>query len=274
MGALLEVEARMFDPDVTLASGQTFRIRQREDGSWSGTVGQDHVLARRIGDRVVWEADGEKDEAWWRRYLDLDTDYAPMLDTGDDILRKAVEFSPGLRVLRQDPFETLIGFIVSANNNVRRIGKILDAIADACGTKTANGAAFPTPEQLASLSEADFRALGAGYRARYLENTAAKCLDANWDELGAMPYPALHKELMALEGVGPKVADCVALFAFGKTEAFPVDVWMARAMRQLYGMEGTPKGIRKQAEEKFGAAAGIAQQFLFHYARAHLERGS
>lgn len=274
MGATLELNTQTFDPDTTLASGQTFRIRKDGSGVWSGMVGGDHIVAMRDGNRVLWKAEGSRDESYWRQYLDLDRDYAALLDPNDPVLQRAMSFAPGMRVLRQDPFEALIGSIISANNNVARIGKILDAIADACGTRTDHGSAFPTPAQMARLSEADFRSLGAGYRATYLEKSVARSLDTDFNALAALPYKTLHHELLAFAGVGPKVADCVALFGFGKTEAFPVDVWMARAMRQLYGLEGTPTRIRAMAEEMFGAAAGIAQQYLFHYARAHLPRGS
>jgi N-glycosylase/DNA lyase len=171
-------------------------------------------------------------------------------------------------MLNQEPFETLISFIISANNNIGRIRGIIDRLCRLYGEPfgCVGGAryAFPTPERLAALEADDFFGCGCGYRAPYLRETSRAVADGfDLEGLRELPYEQAKKQLVRLKGVGPKVADCVLLFSLGKTDAFPADVWIKRVMKKLYGFEGNDKQIYEFARERFGECAGIAQQSCF-----------
>lgn len=207
-----------------------------------------------------------------RHYLDLDRDYAAIAAEYAHIPAacEAVGLFPGLRVLNQPPWEALIAFILSANNNVTRIRALVRALCEHCGQRLDGGLyAFPTPERLADCDEAELRALKVGYRAPYLIETARRIRDGfPLDTLRYMPYEEAHKQLTTLPGVGDKVADCVLLFGCGHAEAFPVDVWVARLLRDWFGLTGDSRpALAREARARLGDHAGLMQQFLFHAAR-------
>ena len=220
-------------------------------------------------------AEGEADAAMLRRYLDLDRDYAALADEYGAVpaVRRAMALFPGLRVLNQPPWEALVCFILSANNNVPRIRNLTRALCERYGARvdTPRGAlyGFPTPEALAGAREEDLRGLKVGYRAPYLVGAARRVLEGfPLDSLRGMPCEEAHRALTSLPGVGDKVADCVLLFGCGQTSAFPVDVWVERLMRSWFGAEGLSRtAMRRLAREKLGEQAGLVQQFLFHAAR-------
>lgn len=270
--AQLVFDRSRFDPDTVFQSGQTFRFSRDERGTWRGIAHGTEITAAVRGDTVTFEADGPED--LWRRYTDTDRDYGSLFPNPDDVLASALAYGKGLRVLRQEPFETLISFIISANNNIPRISGIIERICRTCARGAKEAVPFPDPGTLASLGEADLRALGAGYRAPYIIESAKRAADTDFGTLAAVPYEDAVQELLKFKGVGPKVADCIALFGLGHAQAFPVDVWMRRILKNLYGLAGSPKQVRSFAEERFGKHAGIAQQYLFHYARGTLAPGS
>ena len=221
------------------------------------------------------EAEGEIDPAFLRRYLDLDRDYAAVAAAYDRIpaARRAIELFPGLRVLNQPPWEALISFILSANNNVTRIRGLVAAISARWGERfeTPRGAlyGFPTPEALAAASEDDLRALKVGYRAPFIVETARRiCEGFPLERLCTMAYADAHAALLTLPGVGDKVADCALLFGCCHAEAFPVDVWVDRLLRDWFGLACKSRAaLAREARSRLGANAGIMQQFLFHAAR-------
>lgn len=228
----------------------------------------------------LWIEDGEiaaegGTAALLRDYLDLDRDYGALTReyAKIEVARRAVELYPGLRVLNQNPWETLVSFILSANNNVLRIRKLCDALAAHYGktveTRGATLAGLPSAHRLASCSEEELRRLGVGYRAPYLIQTARRVADGfPLDALCSMDYDQAHARLLELPGVGDKVADCVLLFGCRHASAFPVDTWVEKLLREWFGIEA--KG-RKQmltaARALLGEHAGLLQQFLFHAAR-------
>ena len=221
------------------------------------------------------EAEGVCDAQWLRNYLDLDRDYAVVAAEYAHIpaARDAVSLFPGLRVMNQPPWEALISFILSANNNVTRIRQLTDALCQSYGTAWDCGGAtlysFPTPQRLATCTEEELRALKVGYRAPFLIETARRVVDGfPLDDLCHMPYDEAHRLLVTLPGVGDKVADCALLFGCGHACAFPVDVWVDRLMRDWFGVTCTSRAaLSKEARERLGAHAGLMQQFLFHAAR-------
>ena len=218
---------------------------------------------------------GDIDTAFLRHYLDLDRDYAAVAAEYVHIpqARRAIELFPGLRVLNQPAWEALISFILSANNNVGRIRGLVAALSErygeACDTEYGTLYSFPTPERLASASEAELRGLKVGYRAPFLIETARRvCEGFPLDALCGLPYAEAHKALTTLPGVGDKVADCVLLFGCGHTSAFPVDVWVERLLCSWFETERRSRAAMcREARERLGEHAGLMQQFLFHAAR-------
>ena len=196
------------------------------------------------------------------QFLALDTDYAALKKqfAKNEVMAKAIEFAPGIRVLNQDFFETLITFIISQNNNIPRIKQLCDRISERYGTKVGDAYAFPTPQQMRDITEEDYKEMKFGFRAKYLADAVAKVLDGTISEdvVKSLSYAEAQQYLMQIKGVGPKVADCVLLFSCRQYRSFPKDVWIKKAMAQLF-----PNGIPKEIE----GWEGIAQQYIFHYAR-------
>lgn len=282
-----------FDLEQTVESGQCFRWRRVGEGEYVGVVGRSafHVRQTTLGalaDSRAPSAGGKgkalrvrciggrgphAPESVLVRYFDLSRDYAAILSRlrRDEAFARVVPQRAGIHIVRQDPFEAIISFIISANNHIPRIRMILERLCARYGEeiRTPFGPlhAFPRPEVLAEARVADLRRqCGLGYRDRYVWRTAraiAECADfATWS---ALPTPVLRERLLALEGVGEKVAECILLFGFHRLEAFPVDTWIARAMRELYFPHRVPRlrEIRACAAERFGAYAGVAQQYLY-----------
>lgn len=255
--------------DSTLDCGQCFRW-SRTPAGWVGVVDGRSVLARMEGDTLLLEGPDEPERDFWSRYFALDVDYPALLaryQAGNRRLAACVAENPGIRVLRQPFFETLCTFILSQNNNIPRIRGLVERLCALCGSPLENGQhAFPTPEQLAACTEEQLATLRAGWRAGYLADAAQKVLGPlpGPEALTALPLADAQAALMTIHGVGPKVADCTLLYGLGRWDAFPLDVWMKRAMAQLF-----PRGIPVCCR----GTQGIAQQFIFAYARAHLPKG-
>ena len=255
--------------DSTLDCGQCFRW-SRTPAGWAGVVDGRSVLARMEGDTLLLEGPDETERDFWSRYFALDVDYPALLaryQAGNRRLAACVAENPGIRVLRQPFFETLCTFILSQNNNIPRIRGLVERLCALCGSPLENGQhAFPTPEQLAACTEEQLAPLRAGWRAGYLADAAQKVLGhlPGPEALTALPLADAQAALMTIHGVGPKVADCTLLYGLGRWDAFPLDVWMKRAMAQLF-----PRGIPVCCR----GTQGIAQQFIFAYARAHLPKG-
>ena len=255
-----------------IESAQCFRWVCRE-GWFGAAFGEGPVWLRREAEGV--EAEGSVDAARLRRYLDMDRDYAAVAWEFDGIpqARRALELYPGLRVMNQPTWETLVSFILSANNNVGRIRGLVAALSRRWGRRWEDGRGalygFPTPEALAGVSEEALRGLGAGYRAPFILETARRVAEGfQLDALPEMPYEEAHAHLVTLPGVGDKVADCVLLFGCGHTSAFPVDVWVERLLADWFGMGGlSRRAMAREARRLLGAHAGLMQQFLFHAAR-------
>lgn len=259
------------DLEQTLDCGQCFRFAPDGDGGWQGMAGDRFGRFRMEGDILVARGmSGEAFETFWRSYLDLDRDYEKLYRS---VVRRVggrmgacVRFASGVRLLRQDAWETLISFIISQNNNVSRIKGIIDRLCRGfgrpVGTPEGERYAFPEPDVLAGLTEEDLAPLRSGWRSGYILDAARRVVSGETDleAISVMPLEDARKELQKIRGVGPKVAECVLLFGMGRLEAFPMDVWMKRAMKVLFP---------GKKPEDFGPYAGIAQQVVFHYCRRH-----
>lgn len=266
-----------FDPSHTFQCGQCFRWEQNPDGSFEGVAMGKAVRIAKKDDSILIQNTDEKDvKDLWTKYLDLDRDYGQIKEMykKDPYVSRAMEFGGGIRILNQDMFECLVSFIISAQNQIPRIKKIVSLLCEKYGKKITLWDkamyTFPSAKELYGIEAGDLDFLRAGYRAPYIAdavNSVAKghvCLE----DIRQMPYPDAKRQIMTLRGVGPKVADCILLFGAGKSEAFPVDVWVQRTMRSLYlGENATNREIEVRARELFGSYAGFAQQYLFYYAR-------
>ncbi|GDY20789.1 8-oxoguanine DNA glycosylase [Verrucomicrobiota bacterium] len=273
----------------TLASGQAFRWREL-DGAWEGVVAGRWVRLRAdaAGIRVTTAPErgrpARENTASLTHYLQTHIDLAAILATfpDDEPMRAAVAACPGLRLLRQDPWECLASFILSSTKQIVQIQQIVALLCERFGEPLAVPAGhapvfnFPSAQQLAARDEAALRACKMGFRAPYLLGTARMVSDGTVDlaRLATLPVAAARDELLRFPGVGRKIADCVLLFAYGFQDAFPVDVWVRKALQQLYfpRRRASAKRIEKFAATHFGPNAGYAQQYLFHYMRTRVGR--
>ena len=271
-----EVVAHDFSLQASLSSGQTFRWIERH-GWFFGFVGRSVVKIKQEGDRLFCESsDPALTPDRLRRYFALDLNLPEILSSIDvDMqIHHAIVRHRGLRVLRQDGWETLASFICASFNNIKRIEGMIERLCQAHGDPVSlngfRGFSFPRPETIAGVPERRLRSLGLGYRAPYLKATARLVADGKLPmaQLERVDYDATKRALLGCDGVGDKVADCVALFGFEKYEAFPIDVWMERAMRYYFRhRKMTRKGLHDYARRHFGPYAGYAQQYLYHYIR-------
>jgi len=270
----LSLAAHGLDLDATLASGQAFCWKPTNDGRWRGWIDGRPCLVWRDAD-LLRAAGPELGEAAVTRYFGLDVPLAKILATfpADPWLDKARAFSPGLRVLRQEPWETLCNFICSALKQIVQIAQINAELRRALGEQVGEGLyAFPTPTRLAEASEEQLRACKLGFRARHLFVAARQIAqgEVSLEKIEAMPTAEARAELMRIRGVGEKVANCVLLFAYGRLEAFPIDVWVERVLRELYFKGSKRVKLARMADfsrTHFGPYGGYAQQFLFHWIR-------
>lgn len=260
-----------FDGDLIFDCGQCFRWHLQGDGSYTGIAGD--KVANVKFEKGTLEIKGPclregdlKEEAFWRNYFDLDRDYGAIrkaLKAKDPIMQKAAQCGKGIRILRQDRWETLVSFIISANNNIGRIKKNIESLARERGRYLGEymGRKFftlPSPEVLKKCTEEDLAPCRLGYRSKYLIETAKIVNDDNGR--------VIEEKLNDYCGVGPKVGHCISLFAFSRFDSFPIDVWVKRIMEELYGLK-TKKEMEVFAEKAFGENRGIAQQYLFYYMR-------
>ena len=270
----IEVDQSFNIKDI-MECGQAFRYECLGEGYYD-TVAYGKRLRVKQKNRVVTlDCSEEEFHQVWHSYFDMSGDYMMMQKELIDIdkrLAKYIERKPGIRLLRQEKFEMLMTFIISQNKSMPQIKQLVARISEKYGTelKDAKGIfhTFPTPEQLASVTEEDFRALKVGYRATYLLDAVDKVLSGavNLEKMEGLSTEELRTSLLTIKGVGRKVSDCVLLFGYHRMDVFPLDVWMKRAVSALYfeGEKVSDKKMLAMAEEKFGRLSGIAQQYIFY----------
>ncbi len=257
--------------------GQCFRFEPTDDGFEGVAYGKHIVFSQKSPDTLeIIGATAEEYEKIWRHYLALDADYrkvradiAKKFDSAahgkDTVMPTAMEYGKGIRILRQEPWETLCSFIVSQNNNIPRIKKIIAAMSERYGEPIHDGGrthyAFPTAAALVDAGVDGLSELRTGFRAKYIYDAAKRVAEGtlNLSEVAAMEPSDAMEVLCTIKGVGPKVASCAMLFGLGMTSAFPIDVWIKRVLAKYY-----PDGLDIDA---LGEYAGIAQQYLFYYER-------
>ena len=235
------------DIERSCACGQSFRWKKDGDGFVAPALGRVVRVCQNDCDISIYPCK-KGEEKDWLAYFDLDRDYAAIEKrlSVDEQLSMCIGSASGIRVFAQEPFETLITFIISANNNIGRIAGIVERLCALCGEKAELDGKeyylFPKPESIAALEESELVRIGSGYRASYIKKSAAIIAGGyRLEKLRDMPLDIARKELLKFPGVGPKVADCVLLFGLGHTDAFPVDVWIGRAMSEIYFDGESPK---------------------------------
>lgn len=277
-----------FEPKHIFECGQCFRWNIEDDGSYTGVVKNNVLNVKKEENSIIIKGMCEDNlEELCKDYFDLDTDYQKIknkLSKLDNNLRVSIKYGKGIRILKQDIWEALISFIISANNNIPRIKGIIERISKQYGEEiiwdNKKYYTFPNPEQLSNASVSDLRKLGLGFRDVRVFETC-RLINQNIisiEELGTIKnIDELKEQLLRFPGVGPKVADCIMLFSMKKLEVFPIDVWVKRVMTELYGDEIrklknnstiiSNKQILEYAQQYFGNLAGVAQQYLFYWRR-------
>lgn len=265
--------------------GQCFRWNKinNNNNEYLGVIKGAVIDVKQEGNKIIFSGNSKNNfQDTIRYYFDLDTNYSEYKDKLskiDDYMKESVKFGSGIRILRQDLWECIISFIISANNNIPRIKKIIENISSKYGKKIDfNGNVyyeFPTPEELSKASVEDLRSLGTGFRDKRIFNTTRMILEKQVDleKLALLDNTKdMKDELLKLDGVGPKVADCILLFSLKRLDVFPIDVWVRRVMNDLYihneiEEKVNKKELQKLAENKFSNLSGIAQQYLFYWKR-------
>lgn len=268
-----------FNPEHIFECGQAFRWERQEDGSYT-VVAFNRVINVSLDeeDVVIKNTNLEDFENVWIDYFDLKADYKSMQETFNDdpIMQAAIDYGKGIRILQQDPFETTISFIISANNRIPQIKKSIELIARTYGDPIGfyegkEYFSFPKPEALAQVDVSELREIcRVGFRDQRIVDVSkmVACGDLDLNILKERDREEIKNILIALPGIGPKIADCITLFAYNKKDSFPVDVWIKRVMEYLYFKEDVNKNkLAMLSREKFGPFAGLAQQYLFYYGR-------
>ena len=264
--------------------GQCFRWNEQQDGSYTGVFGDNVLNVAKIGNEVIFKGICKTDiKETVEKYFDLNRDYQKIkseLEKIDENMKKSIEYGQGIRILNQDLWETIISFIISANNNIPRIKGIIERLSKKYGKEiewnNTKYYTFPTAKALKDVTVQEYRELGLGFRDIRLYETTHMILDKKVDLEAMKNNPntmEVREQLLSLSGVGPKVADCILLFSdLKRFEVFPIDVWVRRVMNDLYihnedETKVNKKQIEKIAQEKFGDLAGLAQQYLFYWRR-------
>ena len=285
MNNKIEIEIKdSFNLEDIFECGQCFRWNKEND-SYIGVIKDAVVKVKKEKDKVTFEGTSVGNESFKDiiyEYFDLNTDYRELKDIlrkVDSNMKEAISFGEGIRILNQDLWECIISFIISANNNIPRIKGIIERISKNYGRKIEFEGKeyylFPTLDELSKASKEDLRALGTGFRDIRIYNTTKKIFEdkeylSRIENLSSTDE--MREELLKLDGVGPKVADCILLFSLKRFDVFPIDVWVRRVMNDLYihaqdEDKINKKEILKIANDKFGSLSGLAQQYLFYWKR-------
>ena len=266
----MKIKIKDFVPEHTFLCGQCFRWEKESDGSFIGIANGQVVRIKSDGDDTFIEGITKEDyESFWEKYLDIKRDYSAIKKAINinETMDKSIKFGYGIRILRQEFFETLVSFIISQRSSIPKIKSCVNKLCELYGNEIEFEGrkyyAFPTPEKLASVSEDDLRAIGVGYRAPYILKAANAVLKGEIvdSELEHSDTSTAREKLLSLYGVGDKVCDCVLLFSLGKYDLFPSDVWIKRVMAE----EFNSLDAKKSGEDEFGLYSGFAQQYLFYW---------
>ena len=264
------VKIRDFVPQQTFECGQCFRWERQPDGSYIGVAGGRCVRISSDGENVKIDGCTEEDyELFWKKYLDAERDYSEIKRniSINPLMERAIGFGSGIRILKQEFFETLLSFIISQRSSIPRIKTCVKRLCERYGKpiefEGKTFYAFPTPEELSGLTAMDFAQLGVGYRAEYLAEAVRAVNEGRLvaEVLENADTQTAREELLKIKGIGDKVCDCISLFSLGKFDLFPSDIWIKRVMAEQF----TKNDAKKYGENLFGKYSGFAQQYLFYW---------
>jgi len=268
-----------FNLKETLTSGQTFRFTETEIDGFKGFLGyvENYFIKVYQKDNSLVIYSNNNDPLYWQSYFNLDVDFDEILESisRDNLVKEAMtHYDFGIRLIKQNLFETIITFLCSQNNSIPNITRIINNLCMTYGEKITyedmEYYAFPTVESLSNADLDTLKQCKTGYRNEYILNSSKAILnkEIDLDNIINLNTDDAKVELMKLHGIGPKVADCILLFSLRKYDAFPTDVWVKKIMQQKYNVESkNEKNKREKGREIFGPYAGYAQQYLFHYYR-------
>ena len=276
-GGIIIKDVENFELDHIFECGQCFRWNKQSDGNFIGVAyGKVIEVEKKNNDVKIYNINEEEFDAIWCNYFDLKRDYTIIKEEfqKDPLLKKSVDFGYGIRLLQQEPFELTMSFIISSNNRIPMIKRAIDNLSKKWGKaieyKGETYYTFPIASDLEGASIEEIQSCGLGFRSKYIKDTVHRIFtgEVNLEFIKSKQDDICHEELKKLMGIGPKVSDCIMLFSMQKYSAFPVDVWVKRAMQFFYLAPDVslPK-IRVFARDKFENTAGFAQQYLFYYAR-------
>lgn len=264
---LMVCREEYFDIAQICESGQCFRMKREENGTYSVIAGDKYLEILQKENESIFYCSVSEFEEFWKHYFDLDTEYRAYrekINPKDTYLKSAAELGNGIRILNQDLWEMIVSFLISQQNNIARIRRCIQNISEKYGEKKEGPEgliyhAFPTVESLAGLEEDELKACNLGYRSKYVVRTARSIAsgEVSLDKIKTMPYKKAKEELLKLFGVGEKVADCICLFALHHMQAFPVDTHINQALEKHY-----PKGFPKR---QYKGCEGVMQQYIFYY---------
>lgn len=274
-----------FVPSHIFECGQAFRWKKLDEEAYR-FIFRDMVLEAHATDDAIEIIGDFRDEKDILNYFDLNTDYDAIkktLSANDEVIRKAIDFGSGMRILKQDPFETYISFIISANNQIKNIKNTIKKLSQMYGEKLNNPFdeeeyyAFPSPLALSNAKPEDIKEYArAGFRSERIVIASKMVQEGiiNFEELKEKSVDDIRKTLLEVPGIGEKVFQCILLFGLGRTDSFPVDVWVKRVMEELYysGEERNKKLIQEDGMKRFGDLSGYAQQYLFYYMRENYKK--
>lgn len=274
-----------FVPSHIFECGQAFRWKKLDEEAYR-FIFRDMVLEARATDDAIEIIGDFRDEKDIINYFDLNTDYDAIKNTlsaNDEVIRKAIDFGGGMRILKQDPFETYISFIISANNQIKNIKNTIKKLSQMYGKKLNNPFdeeeyyAFPSPLALSNAKSEDIKEYArAGFRSERIVIASKMAQEGiiDFEELKERSIDDIRKTLLEVPGIGEKVFQCILLFGLGRTDSFPVDVWVKRVMEELYfgGEERNKKLIQEDGMRRFGDLSGYAQQYLFYYMRENYKK--
>ena len=260
----MEVFKKDIDIFKSLECGQIFRFKKLNNDSYLFFSKDEKCFVKEAQDKYVLQT---TNDSYFYNFFNLNMDYIQILDSfrENKYINDYLPINPTIRIFKQDPFETLISFIISANNNIPRIKGIIEKLSNALGENKGDYFAFPMPNILAKQNEEFYKNIGLGYRAPYILDTSRKIANNEFDlnKIYELKTSDARNYLMTLKGVGPKVADCILLFAYNRYDVFPVDTWVKKIYVNLFKKEDSVNIMRENLISTFGEYSGIAQQYLF-----------
>ncbi len=268
---LILTEVTNFDPFVSLECGQCFRFERLGEEKYSLVACGRRLFINKIENGWMFENTAKEEFCQkFLPYFDLERDYGAIIKgfPADEFILRSTEYGKGIRIFRQDPWETIVSFIISQNNNIPRIKKIIEALCQLLGEENEGVYSFPTAERIAKAGKEGLASIKCGFRDKYIIDAAEKVAlgEINLEYISKCGYETALAELKKIKGIGDKVANCVLLFGFGYYNAFPIDVWMKRIIDKYYGGDFDPTA--------YGEYAGMAQQYMFFYERSLSEENN